>query len=151
MTDFLIVFFCIFQIFRKIFCEMKKLSHINFYRNFVTWSGWSMTLIMFFCNRIFFYHRFSSIFQKRLDFHKRWLIFPRKYFQYVYYFKFWKQVRILRILSTSESVNLSLIESVICLFIICEKIFFTVKSVYFHWFISEKNIFHYQISQFSLK
>ena len=39
-----IVFCCIFQIFRKIFCKIKKLSYTNFYRNLVTWSGLFMAL-----------------------------------------------------------------------------------------------------------
>ena len=48
-------------------------------------------------------------------------------------------------LSKSESVKFSLIESVICLFTessLMETIFFTVKSVNFHCFISENNIFY---------
>ena len=47
----------------------------------------------------------------------------------------WKVTGIIveNILSKSESVKFSLIESVICLF--------TVKSVNFHWFISEKIFF----------
>ena len=48
------------------------------------------------------------------------------------------------LLSKSESVKFSLIESVICLFTesSVETIFFTVKSVDYHCLISEKNIFH---------
>ena len=48
------------------------------------------------------------------------------------------------VLSKSESVKFSLIESVICLSTesSVETIFFTVKSVNFHCLISEKNIFH---------
>ena len=48
------------------------------------------------------------------------------------------------ILSKSESVKFSLIESVIFLFTnsSVETIFFTVKSVNFHCLISENNIFH---------
>ena len=42
---FLIVFYCIFQIFWKIFSKMKKLSCINFYRNLITWFGWSVALM----------------------------------------------------------------------------------------------------------
>ena len=38
---FFIVFCCIFQIFRKIFSEIKKLSYTNFYWNLITWFGWS--------------------------------------------------------------------------------------------------------------
>ena len=34
-----IVFYCIFKIFRKIFCKIKKLSYTKFYRNLVRWSG----------------------------------------------------------------------------------------------------------------
>ena len=47
-------------------------------------------------------------------------------------------------LSKSESVKFSLIESVICLFTesSVETIFFTVKSVNFYCLISENNIFH---------
>ena len=41
---FCIAFCCIFQIPRKIFRKMKKLSCMNFYTNWVTWSGWSMAL-----------------------------------------------------------------------------------------------------------
>ena len=44
LKDFFIVFCCIFQNFIKIFCKMKMLSHMDFYRNLVTWSGWSMAL-----------------------------------------------------------------------------------------------------------
>ena len=39
---FSIVFCNILQIFRKIFCKIKKLSYMDFYRNLVTWSCWSM-------------------------------------------------------------------------------------------------------------
>ena len=47
------------------------------------------------------------------------------------------------VLSKSETVKFSLIESVICLFTesSVETIFFTVKSVNFHCLFSEKNIF----------
>ena len=57
------------------------------------------------------------------------------------------------LLFESESVKLSLIESVICLFTDSSvgTIFFTLKSVDFHWWISENNIFHCQISYSSLK
>ena len=48
------------------------------------------------------------------------------------------------ILSKSESVKFSLIESVICLFTesSVETIFFTVKSLNFHCLIGDKNIFY---------
>ena len=42
---FFVVFSCIFQIFRNIFSKIKNLSYMNFYRNFVTCSRWSMALI----------------------------------------------------------------------------------------------------------
>ena len=50
----------------------------------------------------------------------------------------------IHVLSKSESVKFSLIESVICLFtdLSVEKIFSTVISVNFDWLISENNIFH---------
>ena len=41
---FCIVFCVIFQIFKKIFYKITNLSYMNFYRNLVTWSGWSMAL-----------------------------------------------------------------------------------------------------------
>ena len=44
LTEFFIVFCCIFQIFRKIFCKIRKLSYMNFYRNLVTWTVWSIAL-----------------------------------------------------------------------------------------------------------
>ena len=53
---FFIVLCCIFQIFRKIFCRIKKLSCMDFYRNLVTWSGWFMdstlNLVITTCNKI---------------------------------------------------------------------------------------------------
>ena len=44
LADFFILFYSIFQIIRKIFCKIKKLSYINFHMDLVTWSVWSMTL-----------------------------------------------------------------------------------------------------------
>ena len=41
---FFIGFYCIFQISKKIFCKIKKLSYTNFYRNLITWFTWSMAL-----------------------------------------------------------------------------------------------------------
>ena len=41
---FFILFCCIFQIFWKIFYKIKKLSFMVFYRNLVTWCGWSTAL-----------------------------------------------------------------------------------------------------------
>ena len=41
---FFFVLSCIFHISRKTFCKIKKLSYTNFYRNLVTWYGWSMAL-----------------------------------------------------------------------------------------------------------
>ena len=39
-----IVICCFFQIFRKIFFVIKKLSYTKFYRKLVTWCGWSMAI-----------------------------------------------------------------------------------------------------------
>ena len=41
---FFIVFYHISQIYRKIFCKIKKLFLMYFYRKMVTWSDWSITL-----------------------------------------------------------------------------------------------------------
>ena len=44
-----IVFCCTFQIFRKIFCDIKKLSYLNkLMFNLVMWSHWSIPLKYFF-------------------------------------------------------------------------------------------------------
>ena len=57
--------------------------------------------------------------------------------------KYRKLKKTVSILSKSESVKFSLVESVISLFteLSVETIFFTVKSVNFHCLISENNIF----------
>ena len=40
-----IIFCYFFQIFWEMFCQIKKISHINFYRNLGMWFDLSMTLI----------------------------------------------------------------------------------------------------------
>ena len=40
----MIAFCCIFEIFKKTICKLKKLSETNFNRNLVTWCRWSMAL-----------------------------------------------------------------------------------------------------------
>ena len=79
---------------------------------------------------------------------EKWIF---KYVTSILYIQFNRLIRISQILqlnmyllSKSESVKFSLIESEICLFTesSVETIFFTVKSVNFHCLISENNIFH---------
>ena len=66
---FFIVFSCIFQISRKIFCKIKKLSYTGFYRNLVTRSDRSMAL-----NNLQRFHM-SQLCQKLSKF--SWTIFLR--------------------------------------------------------------------------
>ena len=56
------VFCCIFQISRKTFRRIRKLSYTNFYRDLVTWSGWSMALRYMSCQK-------SDLLKKRFSAH----------------------------------------------------------------------------------